>query len=125
MLRRATIGLKWVALCALIVGAFTYAVAKGGCGDCITYRVRMCDESVCGPYPACSGSCECHEWNYRYCASGTSNFCEGIHTGNVPVMVYAGYCDVSTSRPTCLCTNTFPTGRQLIPKDVCTPCSRP
>jgi len=125
MLRRATIGLKWVALSALIVGAFTYAVAKGGCGDCITYRVRMCDESVCGPYPACSGGCECHIWNYRYCATGTSNFCEGIHTGNVPVDVYPGNCDTGTISCYCQVNPATTPTRQLLPKDVCTPCSRP
>lgn len=91
------------------------------CGICHTQRVRMCDESVCGVFPACMGPCECEEWNSRSC-QGDGLDCRGTHVGNVPVTVYPGNCDNGTRSCVCRTDPSVPPFRQLRPKDVCTPC---
>lgn len=74
---RRAFSLVKLSLClAGAVAIYVITIASGSCGDCITQRVRMCDESVCGPHPACFGACECEEWNWRDCA-GNGDFCEG------------------------------------------------
>lgn len=51
--------------CIALVGWLLQPTAWStrGCGVCSRQIVRMCDESGCGPFPACHGSCECEEWD--------------------------------------------------------------
>ena len=120
MRRQIWLYAKWVLGVAGAIAVFAITAALGKCGVCTTQRVLMCDESLCGPFPACSGACECEEWNARWCA-GNGNDCKGTHIGNVPVVVHDGFCDTG-SRSWCICRRTGAIFRVLRPKSVCTPC---
>lgn len=123
MRRQIWLYAKWALSVAGAIAVFAITAALGGgCGMCSTMRVRMCDESVCGPFPACAGACECEEWNHRWCG-GSGSDCKGTHIGHVPVVVYQGECDTGTNM--CLCRLPSRVEVALRPKAVCTPCPHP
>jgi len=105
MLRRATIGLKWVALIALIVGAFTYAVAGGGGSggyDCVNHWHRLSWTSTCTPVgsSSCHGGCFELRWLERNCIPGTGT-CTAT-TMTVNRVMYRADCDIRIG-PVCDC----------------------
>ena len=106
----------------LVFGAYwlNLPATANKCGVCITQRVNMCDESVCGPHPACLGGCECEEWNWRTCDPSADVNCKGTHVAPIPVTVHLGDCDAGTF--SCVCRRNGVTFRQLRNKEVCTPC---
>jgi len=113
MLRRATIGLKRVALSALIVGAFTYAVADrnplgvaggkamamtstplpgtvvcwGVCGATMTEELH---KNYCDIRNWCAGYCEYIRYDKQYCKFRPwfGNNCRGVHKASRQVSVY-------------------------------------
>jgi len=124
MLRRATIGLKWVALSALIVGAFTYAVAggSGGCGVCkTTFDDVKHDTSGCTP-DCLGGNCLVYRAFVDTC-SGKGDMCRGTQKKPLPVAVYRTGC-FPTWGSGCRCQQ----GGERVPiytfmdLDICKPC---
>ena len=122
---RTLLQLKFlVTVAVLVFGAYWLdlpAIADK-CGVCTTQRVMMCDESVCGPHPACMGGCECEEWNRRECNFSDLVDCKGTHSAPIPVTVHLGNCDAGTWF--CVCRRSGVTIRQLRDKEVCTPAGR-
>jgi hypothetical protein len=120
MLIRGLLLMGSVMVVAMLTIPSSWAPGGGGCGNCTTLRVRMCNTSTaCAPFPACLGACECEEWNWRNCG-GNGNDCQGTHVGNVPVVVTPGNCDSGAMM--CICRTAGGGARVLRPKDVCTPC---
>jgi hypothetical protein len=119
MLIRGLLLMGSVMVVAMLTSPSSWAPG-GGCGNCTTLRVRMCNTSTsCTSFPSCLGACECEEWNWRNC-SGSGSDCQGTHVGNVPVVVTPGNCDWGTMM--CICRTAGGGSRVLRPKDVCTPC---
>ena len=110
-----------VTVAVLVFGAYwlDLPATANKCGVCTTQRVIMCDESVCGPHPACMGGCECEEWNSRKCDFSNPVDCKGTHPAPIPVTVHLGDCDAGTRF--CVCRRSGVTFRQLRDKEVCTP----
>jgi len=119
MLRRATIGLKWVALSALIVGAFTYAVADrnplgvaggkaiaitatpeplsgaGWCpSNCQTHTVKVVRRNTCEIRDWCAGECEYYKYDTQSCEVFRiePRNCKGTITKKRRVKVYRTGC---------------------------------
>lgn len=120
MLIRGLLLMGSVMVVAMLTIPSSWAPGGGGCGNCTTQRVRMCNTSTsCTSFPSCLGACECEEWNWRNC-SGNGRDCKGTHVGNVPVVVTPGNCDSGAMM--CICRTAGGGSRVLRPKDVCTPC---
>ena len=90
-----------------------------GCGVCSRQIVRMCDESGCGPFPACHGSCECEEWEWQNC-QGDGMDCRGVQSLPVNVLVHPGDCDAGSLM--CVCRRIAPPFWAVRNKDVCKIC---
>jgi hypothetical protein len=147
MLRRATIGLKWVALSALIVGAFTYAVADrnplgvaGGkamamtsptlpgilpCyGVCATETVKKIRRNDCDTRRHCDGECEYYTYTTQSCSAfrlGARN-CQGTATGYQVVDICLTGCFTQPQGCACQDDPTAVIGTTTVRVDDCMSC---
>lgn len=92
---------RWMAVITLVVGAFLYAESKNHAICSPPQNVRFCDESLCGPYPACFGGCECELFTWRECVTVSHRASCNPTPVPVAVTVLPGSCDAGSR--SCIC----------------------